>query len=368
MDFEDEVKKLKIDKDNPNDSVSIDYMDGLSISKMTTESKKKKKAKPKKEKKSELTKKLDKVLGDGALEAFENDDELPLLDFADKIKNSTKKTRKGLTFDVDGFRDSDGSSRKKKKSSEKEFAAKFEPQAKLLTALLKEADRDGKICKDVLTKLVGAEVRGVSKTMTDLMAVINSNTSTRLSIVKELYNINKAASDLALKKDAQKKDKSEDIQLDSELAGASLFSNLFGTGRKNVLDAVNQASAYSPEEVERIYQQDSNSGTASSENPQLSDTNAELEKIASEYNSSHEEPYRSSDSDKLIIYESRRPRIVIKKGYENDEWEMIAVDSNDIEIEDYPLPESSDLKLTFCTETDIATDQLGRTYNVIYTI
>ena len=34
-----------------------------------------------------------------------------------------------------------------KKSSEKEFAAKFEPQAKLLTALLKEADRDGKICK-----------------------------------------------------------------------------------------------------------------------------------------------------------------------------------------------------------------------------
>ena len=46
MDFENEVKKLKIDKDNPNDSVTIDYMDNLSISRMTTESKKKKKDKP----------------------------------------------------------------------------------------------------------------------------------------------------------------------------------------------------------------------------------------------------------------------------------------------------------------------------------
>lgn len=367
--FEKEVLELRTKKDNSEQECDIiDFDEGFQVSKMSKKVKEKKKNKPKKEKKDKLTKVIDNIIGDDAIFAYNQDEDLSILEFADKIKKSTKKTKKGIDFDAGVFVDSDGSSRKKKKSSEKEMVEKFKPQNSMLTALLKEADTDGKTYKEIFNKLNRVEVRGVSKTLTEVMSAINTNTSTRLSIIKAISDLNVKGIDLAMKKDNQKSKKNEDAGLDPELTGASFFQNMFSTGRKNVFEEVNKSTGYSPEEVERIYQQDSNGDGQCEENPSLSDTDAELESILGEYNETAQKPYRSSDGDKLIAYEHLSPKLVIEKDMNSSDWNMIAVDKYGMLISDYPIPDTSKLKLTFSGETDTATDNYGRTYGVRYTL
>jgi len=76
--------------------------------------------------------------------------------------------------------------------------------------------------------------------------------------------------------------------------------------------------------------------------------------------------YRSEDANKMIAYEHLKPEIYIQKSFNTGELSVVAIGSNGVQIDDYPVPSLEDLgKLTFNNETHTCSDITGRTFKVI---
>lgn len=392
--IENELKQLKVDKDNPIGSSEADpdltLMANLKASKKEEKALKKQK---KKEKRSPLSKKLDSIIGDVGPVADE--DALSLTEMAKNIKKNSKRKGRGVDFDTDGFMDSDGSKRKKKKNTIKKYEEQFAPETALLKALLKEANCNSESINKVFKELCGAKVRGVSKAMTDLAATLVSCNGNRLQIIKAIADLKKTVNDLALKEDSRKKEDIGEGNVDQEAFGASLMQSLFSQGNKEFNNSIAAATAISEEEFERLERQAAVGVapqviTPAEEPPVTTDVvNAEpvnidpaalpqepFDEELGERLSALSEEYkdnpiysRSVAGDKLIEHEADGVRIKIKRWINEDgmsEWEFIAVNKYGDEVLDYEVPKKKKVEpMKFTDETSIATDKFGRSYDII---
>lgn len=328
---------------------------------VSREKKKCKKDKKKKEKTDPVTSKLEKMMGASIDDISNEDEEMSLMDLAKRIKKNSKKNKGKLSFDVDNFKDEDGNSRKKKKDYTKEFKSEFKKEGDLLIALLKEADTDNKQIKAIFKELSNAKVRGYSKILTDIISGLNTSNSNRLSIVKEMINLNKNIHDLSMKKSSQKSSKEDKDSMDSELMGANIFNSLFTQGRKTVMDNVASQRAVPKEELEKIKR---DSGTLQFNENESTD---DIDDLIEQRLANNETQFRSEEGSKLIQYETLDPKIFVER-HEDDSWDFIAVGNDGLRIDDYPVPNKESIdKMSFQDDTNLATDNFGRSYSIINT-
>ena len=392
MSLEDDMIQLKVDKDNqpgtPDETSELSIFQSVQATAKKLKKDKKEKKKKKKAENNPLTKVMDSIIGDSDLIASMDDETPSLLDLAKDIRKSTKKKKGKLEFDKDEFLDADGKKRKGKKKSLAKYQESFKKEHALYMGLLKEADMDNKDFKKIFKELAGSKgVRGISKTLTDVMAAINSSNSNRLAITKALFDLNKTAHDMALKEDSKKKEVDGDSGIDQELFGAKMLANLFSKDNNSFTRELREQSAISEEEFEQFKQQAvpveklDNIAYSEEDEPQEEEKPAyvpdpdgfdeTLAQRASELSGEYAEKnpllVRPSTGDELIKYENRGIQIKIKRWLgEEDEWELIAVDSNGIEVPDYPKPNKKQISpVRFNDDTNTASDRFGRSYEVI---
>lgn len=394
--IENELKQLKVDKDNPIGSSDVDpdltLMDNLKKAKKEEKALKKKK---KKEKASPLAKKLDSIIGDVGPAADE--DALSLTEMAKNIKKNSKRKGRGIDFDTDGFMDSDGSKRKKKKNTLKKFEEQFAPETSLLKALLKEANDNSGAINKAFKDLCGAKVRGVSKAMTDLAATLVSSNGNRLQIIKALADLKKTANDLAIKEDSRKKDTDGDGPIDQEAMGASFMQTLFSKGNREFTASLADTTAMSEDEFESLQQraggskprhitevrteptidkggnedvntEDDGEEAVVPQAPFDPDIDENLAKLEEEYK---DNPIysRSEAGGKLIEHEADGVKIKIKRWIDEDgntDWEYVAINKYGDEVLDYEVPSKKKTHpMKWTEDTGLATDRFGRTYEII---
>ena len=395
MDLEEELKQLQIDKDNPDDTEYEDRdEEDLSFGIMARAKKsKKEKKKKKKEKGSALTHKLDDLLGDIAVNSGDGmEEDKDILEIAEEIKKASKKKRKGIEFDTDTFMGEEGKSRKKKKDLYKKYTAQFKTESALLTALLKEANSDTAKLKSVFDTLApNGKVRGVSKAMTDLAATIVSANGNRLQIIKALTDIKSKINDLVNKEEARKKD-TNDGSIDQEAVGALALQSLFGQGNKEFNSQLQSLDAMSEEEFSALQRQnmmnavpmnepnlsqmeDSNTQEPHQMVPPEEDFDPDIEEQLGNLNSEMKDSQiygRSDAGDKLIETEGMGVKIKVQRWTNMDngeiDYEFVAVDKNGNIVEGYEVPDKNDIRvrpIRFNDDTGIASDKLGRTYEII---
>lgn len=393
MELEEELKKLRIQKDNPEDALD-ESSQGKDFS-LGLMSRKKEKKKKKKDKGSALTQKLDSILGD--IETSPQDglgEDKDILELAKEIKKAAKKKRKGFEFDEDAFMGDEGKSRKKKKNLYKKYTEQFKTESALLTALLKEANADTANLKKILETLApNGKVRGVSKALTDLAATIVSANGNRLQIIKALTDIKSKINDLVNKEEARKKDVS-DGSIDQEAVGALSMRDLFGHGNKEFLTQLQTYDAMSEEEFSALrrrnmatdqQQQQHQEFVPSVEPEPVYDVpqppsqdegfDPEMEEQIQNLNAEMKDNLiygRSDAGDKLIETEGLGVKIKIRRWVDMDtgtqDFEFFAVDKNDNELPDYEVPDKDDIRvkpIRFNDDTGMASDKLGRTYEIV---
>ncbi len=287
-------------------------------------------SKKKKKRKLKLFKDIDSIL-DGDSSSGDDD-----MDFVSKLKLKNKDKAKA---DGDLF-DTDGKGVKKFKNVE----SKFKPELANLQKLLKDNEETSKVIRSVLTPLLTSKARGSSKLVSDLLMALNSANNNRLAVVKELSSVKKAIYDLKIKLD---KDKDDTLGMPADQFGSQLFDELFKQGRRNVIDAANQ---YNPSFNEYV----------------TTTANQNFEDIVDQRLSTESNEYRSEDGNKMIQYENRHPELCIQKSFSTGDISVVAIDSNGVVIDDYPVPTVEELgRLSFNNDSGTCNDITGRTYKVI---
>ena len=269
------------------------------------------------------------------------DDSIDLIGDSDDILTYKKKKGKKDIFDV----------KKAKKSKKKDVAAKFAPEITNLKKILKDADTTFEDIRKIFYEIRDSRKSYVGKTLTDLLQALNNAISSRVTVNKELSNINKTILDLQFK---MNKDKKEDKDQDDEDYGAHLFSRLFGEksgGRKNIREM-----------AQEYYNAQDN------EEADIDSINQIMENRLSE----EENEYRSDDGTNYIKYEALQPEDVIIY-HSNGTWEVDALDKEGNRMpDDYPRIPKENLanetrgdRVKFNLDDGRATDATGRVFRVI---
>lgn len=246
----------------------------------------------------------------------------------------------------------------KRKKDENIFKKEFAEEITLLYSLLDEVNKFSKELEKKYKAVEGSKTRGISKWTTELMNTILSAKSSKLQILKEISNIKKTIADLKIKQDGKKAVAEGEKSVD--LLASQYFQNVLKYGRSKFVqemgtvhddedeidDLVERIErnkmSYSPDELERIQ-------------------NYIEERLETEGN-----PFRSEAGSKYIQYENRGVKICIKRCIDTGEWEFIAIDRDNQQVFDYPLPRKRDVgKVRFSDDGRYATDERGRTYKVI---
>lgn len=288
----------------------------------------------KKKKNKKLFSDIDKILNDDADNG--DDDMIAAMGFKSKKKDQD---------DVDGdLFDTKGKGNKKLKNIE----AKFKPELANIQKLLKENETLAKSIKGILDPIFVSKARIPYKTLVDLITAYNVTNSNKMQNIKEMANLKKTIWDLKLKMEA--KDKSSEA-MPMDQFGSQLFDELFKSGRKNVIDQVNE------------YQPDLEAYNTQYQDKSVDDI---IDDRLNAENNEAGSSFRSDEGSLMIKYENLQPELYIRKSFSTGDMDIVAVGNDGVVIDDYPVPDIEKLgKLTFNNETNTCSDQTGRIFKVM---
>lgn len=244
----------------------------------------------------------------------------------------------------------------KLKKQENLYKKEFAEELTLLYNLLDEINRFSKDLEKRYKGLESSKVRGTSKYINDLIQNILSSKQSKLAVLREIANIKRGISELKIK-DMKAKDGQQE-KASSEYLAANYLQQILKYGRSNFVRDF--GTVRDDDDIDRmidkIESHDSdNDGIDSDELMRVIDER--LEKV--------DNPFRSSDGDKYIQYENKGVKVWIRRCIDTGEWDFVAYDKDQQEVEDYPLPSKKDVgKVKFTEDGRMATDSLGRTYKV----
>lgn len=349
----DGIKSLSSNKKTKKKK-SIDESDPLVLSDIT------KNKKPKKKKKKSLI-----LLDDIDFDMREDDDpdstdimdDDTLLDIENILRERAEED------DIEGDLTSKGKKGYKNlKSNKNNYKKEFAEELTLLYSLLDETSKFGKSLEKDLNSLKGSKVRGVSKYTNELAQLILTAKQNKLNILKEINSTKKTIADLTMK--AEAKTKGEENKNDPEYLAAAYFKNVLMHGRSNFIDNMTNNNA--------SYSMDDNDEYASMiDQIEQRDNKGETEediynRILAERLEANGNPYRSLAGSKYIEYENLNVKIYVKKCIDTGEWHFVAIDKNNQQIDDYPVPTKREAgRMKFSDDGAYATDSKGRIYNVI---
>jgi hypothetical protein len=246
----------------------------------------------------------------------------------------------------------------KRKKDENPFKKEFAEELTLLYSLLDEVNKFNKELEKKYKAVEGSKTRGISKWTTELINSMLSAKTSKLQILKEISNIKKTIADLKIKQDGKKANVEGEKSVD--LLAAQYFQNVLKYGRSNFIKDMGSVHDDDDEIDDLVEQIEKNKMSYSSD---------ELERIQSyieERLETEGNPFRSEAGSKYIQYENRGVKICIKRCIDTGEWEFIAIDRDNQQVFDYPLPRKRDVgKVRFSDDGRYATDERGRTYKVI---
>lgn len=333
MDIEKELSELKPDEQT---SFSENLDADLSIFE--------KSAKSKKDKKERKLKKREKDIF-GFIDDDNDDNES--LDF---LINKKIKGKKEDIFDTSN-----------KKAKNDNIDVKFRAEQAQLDVVLKDANKVFSDTKEIFNEIKASKSRGVGKVLTDLIAGMNSANTARLQVIREKSNIKKTIADLKMKLKALKKGENEDSS--NEEFGARYLNELYGIGRNNAINAINEAQSngYNSENI----MVDLPLTIKENGEDIMIDSTDDVDDILSRRLSN--DNTRSKEADLYIKYENLKPEICIAKSMYNDDINIMAIDKNgDLLPDEYPVPSIDDLgKLTFNYDSKTVADSKGRIYKLI---
>lgn len=246
----------------------------------------------------------------------------------------------------------------KRKKDENPFKKEFAEELTLLYSLLDEVNKFNKELEKKYKSVEGSKTRGVSKWTTELINSMLSAKTSKLQILKEISNIKKTIADLKIKQDGKKANIEGEKSVD--LLASQYFQNVLKYGRSKFVQDMGTVHDEEDEIDDLVEQIERNKMNYSSD---------ELERIQSyieERLETEGNPFRSEAGSKYIQYENRGVKICIKRCIDTGEWEFIAIDRDNQQVFDYPLPRKRDVgKVRFSDDGRYATDERGRTYKVI---
>ena len=330
-------------------------------------------------------------------ETEEKDESTPLLISTVKKKKKDKKKKKkkqgslddqpitvfessGVLLDVDAIIDemegvdediSDsivGEQRKgygKLKNGENTFKKEFAEEITMLYDLLDETNKFGKDLDKLFKAAQGSKARGMSKYTADTATAILSTKQNKLQIIKEIASIKKTIQDLNLKAEARNKSKDDSS---GEVAAAAYLSSIVKYGRNNFLKAVDEDGNPTADSIASMVNNADrgNDDCDEYEDYYLDDELEQYDQLISTRLEEEGNPFRTSLGNKYIENEIRNVNIAIKKCIDTGEWEFIALDKDQQQVFDYPLPSKETIgRIKFSGDNRYATDKLGRSYKVI---
>ena len=334
---------------------------------------KKNKKKSKKKKKKKDKESLSSLVDDTIMEEIESKDESSFtsLDIDDAVKMLISDGDEDISSIIIG----EGRNYDKNKKSSNEFEKAFSEETTLLYDLLDEANAFSKKLMNQYDQIVGSKARGMSKVTTDLMSNINASKKTKLDIISKIYGIKKDIQELTLKKEKDVKRNGMDGEsMSNENAAAMFMNNIMKVGRNKFISSITddeyESQSSGDFDVDKAMNMLSsgdgwdtpNNFETYYDDDEMNDVDEMIEKRLS--NAANDS--RTADGDKYILYENRKPTIMIKKCVDTGEWEFIAVDMDNQEIVGYPLPTKASIgKIKFAEDGRCASDVYGRMYKVI---
>lgn len=331
-----------------NKSLELLEDSSLILSEMGLEKSEKKKKK-KKSKKSSIMKN-----SDWDIENSEEDENKPnIMDLIEDFHRRGEESEKEEDEKI--IKEQKGNYQKLK--NDKTFKKDFAEELTILYNLLDESTKLSKDMEKDYNGLKGGKVRGISKYINDLGALVLNSKQSRLAIVKEITNIKKTIADLDLKLNKiENNGKGKEGESSPELYSAAYLKNILNYGRQ---DFINKCKG--------DIQDDSMDMVEKIRTYGLPPSDEEYDFYADEIEDRlSKSDYRSEESNKYIEYENRNVTISIKKCVDTGEWEFVALDKNNTQIYDYPLPSKRSAgRMKFSNDGRYATDSQGIMYNVI---
>ncbi len=335
------------------------------------------------DKKGKKEKKKKKKKSKGQLNSFiddevVNEDEADLSGLmdvdSDKIKLLLSEGEDNVADIIIG----EGRDYNKYKKSNDKLEERFGAELSFLYDLLGELNDFGKQLDNQFKYVSGSKARGMSKTSNDLTANIISNKKTKLDVVKEIATVKKIIEELKYKNNAAlaKSNASTTGGVGSDAAAAAFMSNIMKMGRNNFIDALEANDEnYSNYKLDAALNNltsehdndwiDNDDNKGSYDGYYDLDESEEIDDMIDRRLQEEDYEPRTVDGDKYIMYENQQPKIFVKKCIDTGDWHFIAVNKDNQELVDYPLPDESLGKMKFSSDGNIATDKYGRTYKVI---
>lgn len=254
------------------------------------------------------------------------------------------------------------------KKDKNDYEKKFNDEVTILYDLLDEVNKFGKGLERKYNTIESSKVRGISKYTSDLVNSILVSKTNKLQIVRSIADIKKTIIDLKIKAENKAKDKDGATSRDQIAAsyiskllggegGRGKFIKDFGDGGFKVRSRDDDDDDVSYPEVDRLEER-------SNENSDW-ERNRLYDSISQRLDD-EDNPYRSPEGNKYIEYENAGVTICIKKCIDDGSWEFIALDRDNQEIFDYPIPSRKNVgTVRFSSDGGRATDGRGMSYKVI---
>jgi hypothetical protein len=239
------------------------------------------------------------------------------------------------------------------------FKKEFAEELTLLYDLLEEFNKFSKELDKKYKAIEGSKVRGTSKYTNELITNILSAKTSKLHVLKEIASLKKTIADLKIKIDAKTKEGS--AEKNTDLMATQYFQKVLNYGRGNFIKEFG-GNGNQPEvddEIDDVISQiEQNKGSYND------DEMDNYQNLINQRLANTDNPFRTSDGTKLIHYETLGVKIFVKKCIDTGEWEFVALDRDNQQIYDYPVPtRSSAGKVKF--SDGYASDSKGRSYKVI---
>lgn len=316
-----------------------------------------------------------------------------------KKDKKSKNKAKGL-LDLDEVVDSDlnqyGQFKKKvEKESDEFYESRFNGSLILLREILKQVNDQITTTDISLDDLKNSRARGSQTAMTAQTSNMASFLGLKLNIIKEITGVNKTVSDFELKRlkelgGADAGGANEDYMMNEILKKVMNDDNI-GTGdvkpkkkkkkdkkeekkekksKKDLDEAefVNDIISGETEYSDLIDDDDELSFGYDEEDDDFEVDNDEIDELLDDRIDEliEDGELEFSETEMAFKYEGDA-RIVIVKNPQNERWRFAALDDEDEEIVDYPLPTKKAVgRVTFDREKGIAKDSLGKIYEIFF--
>lgn len=265
------------------------------------------------------------------------DEWLSALMDANEVKIKRSKHRNDIFEDALG-----GKKKKKKKDKDKneptDYKKEFETEAALLRNLMVDQSHFVESLQKEYDFLRSnkSSSRGINKNMTDLIANITSGRNLITQLVEKQVSLKKTIADLSMKERKELSGTIGDVENLSDFA-SSYLKRMIDERRQILTGGSTEVGDYSIAEMADIL------------NDNLT-TDGNYED-------------RPEEVEKYLEYEDRNVTIWVYMNQNDiDDYEFVALDEDNEEISDYPLPGKN--KLSVNRSTNIATDTFGQKYPI----